>query len=250
MNEEFAQLTSFPGVATGNLGINEESHLWGAEINGRCRLCSGCDYRLDLFGGFRYLDLEEWLALAENGLNAVNAPPPFPGDRFLVQDFFLTRNQFYGGQLGLIAEYDRGPFSVEARGQVALGDTHQNILIDGDQVFTDPNGTTHVFRGGLLALSSNIGRFTRDRFSVVPELNLNVGYQLTDHIRAFVGYDFLYWNNVVRPGGQIDRNIDITLIPNFPVPGAVPTGQNRPSAPQSGSDFWAQGMTVGLEIRY
>jgi hypothetical protein len=250
MNQEFAQLTAFPGVATGNLDINEESHLWGAEINSRCRICSGCNYRLDLFAGFRYLELEEWLAIAENGLNAANAPPPFPGDRFLVQDFFLTRNQFYGGQLGVIGEYDRGPFSIEARGQVALGDTHQSILIDGDQVFTDPNGTQHFFRGGLLALSSNIGRYTRDRFSVVPELNLNVGYQVTDHIRAFVGYDFMYWNNVVRPGGQIDRNIDITLIPNFPVPGAVPAGQNRPSAPQSGSDFWAQGVTVGLEIRY
>jgi hypothetical protein len=250
MQQEFAQLTAFPGVATGNLAISEESHLWGAEANARCRICSGCDYRLEVFGGFRYLELEEWLNIVETGLNAPNAPPPFPGDRFVVQDFFLTRNQFYGGQLGVIGDYYYGPFSVEGRAQVALGDTVQSILIDGDQIFTDPNGTTHFFRGGLLALSSNSGRYTQNRFSVVPELSLNIGYQVNDHVRLFVGYDFLYWTNVVRPGGQIDRNIDITLIPNFPVPGAVPTGLRQPAAPQPSSDFWAQGMTVGVEFRY
>jgi hypothetical protein len=250
MQEEFAQLTAFPGVATGNLAINDESHFWGTELNARCKICCGCDYRLDLFGGFRYLDLEESLQITETGLNAPNAPPPFPGDRFVVTDFFETRNQFYGGQLGLSGEYDRGPFSLEVRGQIALGDTHQDLLIDGSQVFTDPNGTTHTFRGGLFALSSNIGRYSLDKFGFVPELNLNFGYQVTDHIRAFVGYDVLYWSSVLRPGEQIDRNIDITLIPNFPVPGAVPTGTNQPSALRAATDFWAQGVTVGIEVRY
>jgi hypothetical protein len=250
MHEEFAQLTAFPGVGTGNLAINDESHFWGTEINARCNLCCGCNYRLDLFGGFRYLDLDEFLNITETGLNAVNAPPPFPGDRFVVTDYFGTRNQFYGGQVGFLGEYDRGPWSVEARAQIALGDTHQDILIDGSQLFTDPNGTTHSFVGGLLALKSNIGRYSADKFTYIPELDLNVGYQLTDHVRLFVGYDILYWSSVVRPGGQIDRNIDITLIPNFPVPGAVPAGQNQPAAPRPATDFWAQGLTVGVEFRY
>jgi hypothetical protein len=252
MNQEFSQLTAFPGVSTGNLAVNNESHFWGAEVNARCNLCCGCNYRLDLFGGFRYLELEESLLIQENGLNAPNAPPPFPGDRFLVTDFFGTRNQFYGGQVGVLGEYDRGPFSVEVRGQVALGDTVQDILIDGSQLFFNPTTGAPIaaFRGGLLALASNSGRHSFDHFGVIPELNLNVGYQLNDHIRAFVGYDVLYWNSVVRPGEQIDRNIDITLIPNFPVPGAVPAGQTHPAVLRSTSDFWAQGLTVGLEVRY
>jgi hypothetical protein len=104
--------------------------------------------------------------------------------------------------------------------------------------------------GGLLALPTNIGHFSRDRFSVVPEIGVNLGYQLTDHLRAYVGYNFLYWTNVVRPGAQIDRVLDVTLIPNFPVPGAVPTGQNRPMVPFKENDFWAQGINFGLEFRW
>jgi hypothetical protein len=247
---EFAQLTAFPGIATGNLSINNESNLFGAEINARCNLCCGCNYRVDVLGGFRYLDLEESLSLTETGLFLPGDGPPQAGDTFLVHDYFGTRNQFYGGQVGLSGEYDIGRFSVTGWTKVALGDTHQDILIDGNQVITAPNGTAQQFKGGLLALTSNIGRYHQDRFSVVPELNLNIGYQLTDHVRVFVGYDVLYWNNVVRPGGQIDRNLDITLIPNVPVPGVGPAGQNQPSAPRPGTDLWVQGVTFGMEVRY
>jgi hypothetical protein len=251
-NVEFSQLTAFPGISTGNLSINDESKFFGGEINGRCNICCGCDYRLDVIGGFRYLDLEESLSITETGLFLPGEGPPLAGDRFLVNDFFLTRNQFFGGQIGLMGDYDWGRFSIEGRVKLALGDTHQEILIDGSQVITAPNGTTQQFKGGLLALPSNIGRYYRDRFGVVPELNFNVGYQLTDHIRVFVGYDGLYWNDVVRPGGQIDRRLDITQIPNFLVQGGpgVIAGQTLPSAPRGGSDFWAQGATAGLEIRY
>jgi hypothetical protein len=247
--EEFSQLTATPGVETGRLTINNDSNLWGAEINNRYNLCCGCNYRVDLLAGFRYVDLEESLNITENSLN-ISSGPPFPGDTSVVNDFFSTRNQFYGGQVGIVADYDYGPFNAVLRATLAMGDTHQDILIDGSQVFTDPGtGVQHDFKGGLLALPTNIGRYHRDRFSVIPEMNLNVGYQLTDHVRAFVGYDVLYWNNVVRPGGQIDRNIDISFIPNF-IPGVKPTGSDQPSAPRESTDFWAQGITVGLEVRY
>jgi len=33
---------------------------------------------------------------------------------------------------------------------------------------------------------------------VATELR-KLGYDVTDHVRVFVGYDFLYWSNVVRP---------------------------------------------------
>jgi hypothetical protein len=114
---------------------------------------------------------------------------------------------------------------------------------------TFANGVNQNFVGGLLAERSNIGSFHRDRFSVVPEVDLKVGYQLTDHVKVFAGYDFLYWSSVVRPGQQIDRTIDETLIPNFNS-GATPAGQNRPMVLFRESDFWAQGLTLGLEFRY
>jgi len=70
-----------------------------------------------------------------------------------------------------------------------------------------------VQQGGLLALPSNIGTQTRNRFAVIPELGVKVGYQLTDHIRVYAGYNFLYASSVVRPGNQIDPVINRAQLP-------------------------------------
>jgi hypothetical protein len=86
----------------------------------------------------------------------------------------------------------------------------------------------------------------RDTFTVVPELGLNIGYQLTNHIRAFVGYNFLYWSSVVRPGDQIDPRVNTNLIP----PPISTAGPAVPAFAFHGSDFWAQGITLGVEFRW
>ena len=54
------------------------------------------------------------------------------------------------------------------------------------------------------------------------------------------GYNFMYWSNVVRPGDQIDRNINPNLAPVFGgtaggVGAAAPARLNRET------DFWAHG---------
>jgi hypothetical protein len=259
---EFAQLTAFPTTATGNIHIENASNLWGLEANLRCKLCCGCtecddagyggglDYRIDGLAGFRYLNLREDLVITENVTNLATAMPPNqPNVHATIFDEFATRNQFYGGQVGLDAVFARGPWSLDVLGKLALGDTHQDININGSQLVTNPaTGVTTPFVGGLLALRSNIGSHDRDSFSIVPEVNLTVSYHLNDHWRLFAGYDWLYWTNVVRPGHQIDRQIDESLIPNFePV---APVGQTHPAVLFKQSDFWAQGLNLGVEFRY
>jgi hypothetical protein len=248
---EFSELTAFPGRFVGAHSIQDSTKLFGAEALGRCGLCSSCNYRVDLYGGFAFYDLEDSLIFHEDFLGLPNAPAPYTNTHFFSSDYFITRNQFYGGLLGLMGEYDYGPLSFEARGALSLGDTHQSILIDGNQVVTPVGSTqTRVDKGDLYALPSNIGRFSRDKFGVIPEAEFNVGYLVTRHLRLFVGYDIFYWNSVVRAGGQLDRNLDITQIPNFPVPGVASAGQTRPAAPRDSTDFWAQGVSFGIEIRY
>jgi hypothetical protein len=44
--------------------------------------------------------------------------------------------------------------------------------------------------GGVLALTSNIGRHYRSVFSVVPEADVTVGWRVTDWLTASVGYTF------------------------------------------------------------
>jgi len=150
-----------------------------------------------------------------------------------------------------MAERQWGRFSVALRGSVALGVTHQELDITGAQLVTPPGGPATAFTGGLLAVGPNLGQFSRDRFGVVPEVSVNLGYWLTPYLKAYAGYNFLYWSNVIRPGDQIDRVVDLTFVPNTPAMNP-PTfsGQFRPQPLFQQSGFWAQGIQFGLEARW
>ncbi len=132
---------------------------------------------------------------------------------------------------------------------VALGTSHEEVDVHGNTAITPPGGGRTVLAGGILALPSNSGHFSRDRFAVVPEIGINLGCQVTPHLRAFVGYGFLYVSNVVRPGSLIDRTVNLTQIPSNLGPGTL-IGPARPALVLRDTDFWAQGINFGLEIRY
>ncbi len=258
---EDAEVLAGPGLGLGTLSISAPTSLNGWDLNLRCPLvchdsCTG-GWKLDLLGGYRALRLREGLYFTEMGMDFADL------DTFRIDDRFDTQNTFRGGQLGVVGEWSRGRWSVGTRATAALGVTHEVIDVRGSAIFVDPTGAVSRNLGGLLALPSNIGHFKRDRFAVVPEVGLTLGYQVTDWMRATVGYNFLFWSNVVRPGDQVDRVLDITQIPNFNVTpigngqfiapnGSVITALNptRPVVPLKDTSFWAQGMTLGLEFRY
>jgi hypothetical protein len=255
---ENAELVASPGSNPGDLfssagGIHvaAPTQFYGLEANLKRNICCGCNYRLDVLGGYRYLNLSEGLFITENlvALRAVPATGMGVGDRIMVTDRFNTRNRFNGGQLGLGGEYRFGRLFVGGSIKVALGDVHQVVNIHGGtQITPAAGGPPTTFTSGLLALSSNSGTFSRDTFAVVPEGTLKIGYQITDNLRAFVGYNFLYISSVVRPGDQIDRVLNTNLIPPFTPTG--PAGPPRPLVPFKTTDFWAQGLTFGVEWRY
>ena len=246
-NSEFV---AFPGIATGAISVESKTKFCGAALTARCPICVGCETRLDAIGGVQYLDLREELTIVESPRFAANAPfPGLAGNQFIATDQFKTRNQFVGAQVGLEGSYYTGPFSVTLAASVAVGNNHQTIEIQGSQQVTTPAGVTTVVPGGLLALpGANIGKFTHNEFSVVPQVGLNVGYQLTENIQIFGGYTCLYWTRVVRPGEQIDTVLDINRIPNF---GTAPAATTvRPAVPFRQSDFWAQGVSIGVAFSW
>jgi hypothetical protein len=256
---ENAELVASPGSnpgdvfsSSGSIHIDAPTQFWGVEANLRRTLCCGCNYCLDLLAGYRYLNLSEGLHITEDLINlrAVPIAGLGAGDHIVVTDRFDTRNQFNGGQLGAVGEYRYGKLLLGGSFKLALGNMHEVIDIHGATHITPatPGVAPQNFGSGLLALSSNSGTFTRDRFAVVPEVGLRVGYQVTDHLRAFVAYNFLYVSNVVRPGDQIDRVLNTNLIPPFS--SAAPAGPVHPVVPFKTTDFWAQGVSFGLEWRY
>jgi hypothetical protein len=245
---EDSQLVNVPGRLNGTVAGALDSRLQGGELNGICNVCCGCQGRVDLLAGFRYLELDEGLGIAEH----ITVDPGVPvtgGSTFVVNDQFGTRNRFYGGQLGLRAEARWGDFAVNASARFGLGVTQQSSDVAGSTLITQPGQAPVVRPGGLLALPTNSGHFTRDQFAFAPELGVNLAYQVTPNLRAFVGYSFLYWQHVARPGDQIDRVVNPTQLPLSGGPPQL-VGAARPAQVLRDTDFWAQGFNIGVEFRY
>jgi hypothetical protein len=238
---ETTEFVAVPGMIGGTITASLRSSLWGYETNfrGNAVCCPCC--QLDWIAGFRALGLDEDLQIREQ-LSVLQANR---GGAFDLRDQFTAHNRFYGGQLGAVAKFQRGNWTLDLTSKVALGSTTQMVDVFGSTVIADPvNGTT-TSSGGLLAQNTNGGRHTRDTFTVVPEVGLSIGYQWTERLRCYVGYNFLYWSEVARPGNQIDRVVN----PNLLAP-PLPGGPARPAFAFHGSDFWAQGINFGIEYRY
>ena len=146
----------------------------------------------------------------------------------LVMDRFNTENNFTGGELGFDWGIERNRWSMNILTKIGIGTTSEVSINGSTQTIppnTDPAPDPEV--GGLLALSSNIGNYERDRFSMIPEVNFNLGYKLTPSLKLRAGYTLMYWTNVVRPGDQIDRQINSTLLPGVPAEDVEPIPWHR-----------------------
>ena len=254
--EQSLQLAA-PTLYAGNFVVNASTEFYGAELNFARNTFRYNHWTLDLFGGLRYLYLSDALSInqtlnvldAGTGFVPFNGTPQPSGSTFLFNDSFAVTNRFYGGQLGARVNFAFCNFDLGAVAKLGMGATTHTVYIDGSTTLNDINGNSTTLRGSTLAQASNIGRFTSNDFSFVPELIATAGYQLTPHLRLMVAYNLLYWTRVERAGNQIDRNIDFTQVPTSPtfVPGSFGT---RPLFPNTRTDFWASGINVGVELRY
>lgn len=253
---ENGQVVAFPTLIAGGVTVDSSLQLWGIEGNARRAILCNCNHRLDFLGGFRYLNLNEQLTIRETptaldtftlGNQTINK-----GDQFIVVDSFGTRNNFYGGQFGVDWEWRFGRAYLGVTGKLAMGVMHEEVTINGSTAFIPAaTGVPVTAPGGLLALPSNIGSYSRNQFAVIPEVGVKIGYQITNHLSAYMGYNFLYVSNVVRPGDQIDRAVNTSQIPILRGgAGGLGGGPARPAFVFRGSDFWAQGLMWGLEYRY
>jgi hypothetical protein len=132
-------------------------------------------------------------------------------------------------------------------GKLALGNMEQIVKVRGQTTISNALTGNGQYVGGLLAQRTNIGEYQRDVFAVAPELGITLGCQLTRHWQATCGYSFLYLSRVARPGQQIDLDVNPDLLPPEYSPFA---GLERPEFTFRDTDFWAQGLNVGLECRF
>ncbi len=241
----FSTQVSAPGIETGTAVVTANTNFGGGDVNGLFNLYRGGGWNVSLLGGFRYLQLNENLDINANSnlfvtttytdnLGNVLATAP-PGSSVSVYDHFGTRNQFYGGQVGVRFGGLVGPWVFNGAAKVALGGTREMVNINGSTTVFPVNGGTPVpLLGGNFATLQS-GSYALGRFAVAPELELAVGYQFTPCTRVTIGYDFLFLSSVVRPGNQIDNVFD---------------GATHPGVPMAASTFWAQGLNITLQINF
>lgn len=239
-----ALLTAFPGASSGSIAIGESSRLFGAGAGYRREFCHTCAFgSVGALIGYRFLRLQDGLAINDT----ITATGGFlvPGTVLAATDQFNTTNDFHGLDLGLTGDVAAGPWKLTWLAKAALGATFTNISINGATSVTVPGAGSAVSAAGLYAEPTNIGSAGSSRFSVAPELGLNVDYNITAGLHAFAGYSLLYWTGLVRPGGALDTTINITQMG-----GGTLAGPARPQAQSNASDFWAQGFNLGLAYNF
>lgn len=244
-NQEDSSLVTYPGLASGTIAIRNDSLVQGAETNLLRTFLQNEHLSIAILAGLRYLNLDENLTVTESSQLLASAPT-FAGRNITVYDRFGADNEFYGGQVGFRMELTHRRWIFAVTPKVALGTVHQSILIQGRTTIDTTPMTDEP--AGLLALATNSGRFSRDKFAVVPEVSSKIGLRITERLSIFGGYTFLYWNRVARPGAQIDCNLNPNFIPTSATAG--PAELRQPTASFRTTDWWAHGVTWGIEFRY
>ncbi len=220
------------------------TRLWGTDTNGVFGSWSNGDFHGMFLAGFRYVDLQESLQLSNTTATLPNPPGPLT----TLNDNFQTHNQFFGPQIGAKLGWRYNFLTIDVIAKLALGDNHESVDINGS--LTETGGASPgTFRGGLFAQPTNITNTQRDEFIVVPEIQIKLGCEIVHNVRAFVGYDLVYISQTVRPGEEVDRNLNLS---QSPITSSTPAlqGAANPAPLFNRSDFFANGVTFGLEIKF
>lgn len=202
--------------------------LFGEEANLVVPLAREVDWSLDLLVGARFLQMRD-----RYHHTATNYLLPEKAILTGIVDNYRVHNAFYGGQLGLRGECRWERLFFQGRAALALGADAQLVRTFGERVYHTPQERI-VSPYGLFVQPSNTGKFRRCNFDGVGEVAVNLGYQVCDWLRGYVGYTFLYWADPLRAASQVDRFVHPELS----------------KIPFVGDSFWAHGFNLGLEARW
>ncbi len=228
-----SHLVAYPAVAEGLIDIETSSDLLSTGLVFRRGWMDDQRGRLDWLAGYRYLRLKEELFARENYLVTEPAGMFAPGTNVDVADLFNTWNEFHGVDLGVKYWIDRGPWTLEFTGKLAVGALIRTMEIDGGTLTVDSVGDVTFYDSGFYALPTNEGRYRSSRFSALPELGFTVRRQITHDFIFTFGYSLLVINNVVRTGDQLSPTINPSQFA-----GGVFAGPAEPRARMRDSTLW------------
>lgn len=240
-----AVVLAYPNQQTGRLSAAATNEFASLSLLYRKVVFGGCCGSLDFLAGYRYGRFAENLAVdaSTTYVSRVGVIPV--GTVIDTSDWFRADNEFHGGELGLSLTNRYCRWSFEGLAKVALGSTRSRTCIRGATTVAVPPLNPVSYAGGMLALPTNSGKSQESGFAAIPEFGVNIGYDVTPRLKATVGYTFIYWSRIARPADQIDPSLNPTQFP----PGTL-VGFPAPEPKFVLTDYWAQGLNVGLDYRY
>lgn len=233
-----AELIAFPALApTGSIGIQTSNSIAGGDAYGRYEFYSTNYFQFDLLGGFMYSYLRDSLDVSTSSRNALLTITN-------RTDRFNAKNDYYAGLVGFVAELRTCSWAVQCIGKVGLGNMIKHVDIKG-KTATMSGSTTTTFKGGLLALPSNIGNHSEGQFEALPQLYVNLQVRLWSHFWLKAGYMLLFWPDVALAGEQVDLTLNETQ-----QDGGTLIGPSVPKFIFNDKSFTLQGFTLGLSILF
>ena len=227
----------------GDVSIVNKMQMWGTEASALVNLYRADTIEWTFLSGLRFIELRESFDLNANSYDLQLSSSTALHDRF------ATTNHFYGLQLGSRIRWQPSRFSFEMTPKLAIGATQQVLKVEGQSSSSGADAANPgSFVGGFFTAPSNIGRRSTVDFGIVPALELKLGCQLTQNVNFSFGYDILYINSVLRPGNQIDRNLNLSQNPLWNATPGV--GPNAPSPGLNSSSFFVNGLNLRLEFRF
>jgi len=242
LDQQDAELVSYPGVVAGGIEVETSSDLSSAGVMFRQGWLAGSRGRLEWLAGYRYLQLQEELGVHETLVITDPGGDVPVGTTFDLLDEMSTWNEFHGGDLGVQWWTHARGWTFEFVTKLAIGGIARTVQIDGDTLVQTPDDPAVLTPGGLLAQPTNIGRHRTGRFTAVPELSIKVRRQLTHHLILTAGYSLVIVDHVVRTGDQLDLVVNPTQFG-----GGELSGVPRPGVLMHDSTLWLHGLSVGLE---
>lgn len=234
-------VVALPGSGTNaadntTVNLNNDNTVYMGDVFVTKHLYTNHGNRWDFVTGYSYAKIEDGFNIfAQYTDQDAGGSGPGVGTVVTYQDNFTAINEFHGGQLGLMAEFQDGPFSWRALGKLSLGGMKQEGTISGT---TSYDGT--VFDNqGIYARDSNSGTFSRDQFAYIPEVSVDMIYAYNCNLDLKLGANFIYFSDVITGATMINPNIN----PNAGAP-------NDPQFNFVEQDFWVLGMTLGMEYHY
>jgi hypothetical protein len=180
------------------------------DVNYRQRLYCDDGARLDWLAGYRYAFVGDELYLGDD------TTADYRQNRAAVS------NSFSGAQVGLAGEVRASGWYASGAAKIAFGATHSDVSASG--IFSGAEGR---FDGRYRRLPG-LAWTDRTTFAVLPSLSVQVGRQISPHVRVFTGYSFTYLSRVARLGDAL-------------------APQN---AGLSFTDFWVQSINFGADFRF